>query len=149
MVTFQFVPFTEVQALSSAKRIHKLINIVKNNKIVIMEGRLRRQEEADLIELTMEEIGPSFSGIELSVINPKNKNLEGFEWFKSSLANVLLGDRQGLTVVGPASIVKKIVSNPTKIELFTKDISSSSLKSTVRKNKIKKKRTKKRKKKVL
>ena len=109
MVTFQFVPFTEIQMLSSAKRVHKLMNIVKSNKIVIMEGRLKRQEEADLIELTMEEIGPGFSGIELSVINPKNKNLEGMEWVKSSLANVLLGDRQGLTIVGPANIVKKIV----------------------------------------
>ena len=121
MVTFQFVPFQEIQSLSSAKRIHKLLSIVKNEKIVIMEGRLKKQEEADLIELTMEEISSTFSGIELSVVNPNNKNLDGLQKLKNSFTNMFLGDRQGLTIVGPASIVKKIVSNPSKIELFTKE----------------------------
>ena len=68
MVTFQFVPYGDIEALGSAKRVNKLINIVKENKIVILEGRLTKQEEADLIEITMEEISPKFRGIELSVI---------------------------------------------------------------------------------
>ena len=49
MVTFKFVPYHEVDGLSSAKRVNKLLKIVKEDKIVIMEGRLRRQEEAELI----------------------------------------------------------------------------------------------------
>ena len=73
MVTFQFIPYTEVESLSSAKRVNKLLNIVKENKIVIMEGRLKKEEEADLIEITMEEISSKFKGIELSVVYP-NKN---------------------------------------------------------------------------
>ncbi len=53
MVTFQFIPYNDVEGLSSVKRVNKLLNVVKENKIVIMEGRLRKEEEADLIEITM------------------------------------------------------------------------------------------------
>ena len=34
---------------------------------------------------------------------------------------MLLGDRQGLTVIGPATIVKEIKKDPNKIELLTKE----------------------------
>lgn len=121
MVTFQFVPYSSIEHLSSAKRINKLLNIVKGNKIVIMEGRLRKEEEADLIEITMEEIDQKFKGIELSVIYPDENKLAGLKKLKTGLVNALLGDRQGLTIVGPASIVKKIEQNPNQIELFTRE----------------------------
>lgn len=121
MVTFQFVPYSDVEPLSSAKRINKLINIVKNNKIVIMEGRLKKEEEADLIEITMEEVNNKFRGIELSVIYPDQDKYEGFQKVKAGFMGLLLGRRQGLTIIGPASIVKKIEKNPNNIELFTRE----------------------------
>ncbi len=121
MVTFQFVPYHEIENFSSAKRINKLLTIVKENKIVVMEGRLKKEEEADLIEITMEEISPKFKGVELSVINPDKDKQDTMQKLKSTFANLLLGDRQGLTIIGPASIVKKIEQNPDKIELFTND----------------------------
>ncbi len=121
MVTFKFVPYYEVEGLSSAKRVNKLLKIVKEDKIVIMEGRLRKQEEADLIEITMEEISPKFKGIELSVIYPDKDKQDALQKIKAVMASALLGDRQGLTIVGPASIVKRIENNPDKIELFTRE----------------------------
>lgn len=121
MVTFQFVPYQDIDQLSSAKRINKLLNIVKEDKIVIMEGRLTKEEEADLIEITMEEISPKFKGIELSVVYPNKEDQDAMQRLKSSMANLLLGDRQGMTIIGPASLVKKIEQNPDKIELFTKE----------------------------
>ena len=121
MVTFKFVPYFEVEGLSSAKRVNKLLKIVKEDKIVMMEGRLRKEEEADLIEITMEEISPKFKGIELSVVYPEQEQRDFMQKMRSMFADVLLGDRQGLTIIGPASIVKKIENNPDKIELFTKD----------------------------
>ena len=51
MVTFQFVPYQEIESLTSNKRLSKLLGIVKENKIVVMEGRLKKEEEADLILL--------------------------------------------------------------------------------------------------
>lgn len=121
MVTFQFVPYHEIEDLSSAKRVNKLLNIVKQNKIVVLGGRLRKQEETDLIEITMEEINSQFRGIELSVISPEKSDFSGFRKIKQGFINTLLGDRQGLTIIGPASVVKKIEQNPDKIELFTQE----------------------------
>ncbi len=126
MVTFQFVPYHDIEPLTPAKRVNKLLKIVKSDKIVLMEGRLKKQEEADLIEITMEEIGPKFKGIELSVIYPDKNKQDAMQKLKGTFANLLLGDRQGMTIIGPASVVKKIEQNPDKIELFTKDTKKAS-----------------------
>jgi hypothetical protein len=125
MVTFQFVPYHDIDKLSSVKRINKLLNIVKEDKIVLMEGRLKKEEEADLIEITMEEINSKFKGIELSVVYPDKKKQDVMNKIKGVMTNILLGNRQGMTIIGPANIVKRIEQNPDKIELFTKEINNS------------------------
>ena len=38
------------------------------------------------------------------------------------IIKTLMGDREGITVIGPATIVKEIKRDPNKIELFTKEI---------------------------
>jgi len=124
MVTLQFVPYNEIEDLGSARRVKKLIDIVKENKIVLLQGRLKKEEETDLIEITMEEIGDKFKGIELAVINPEPKDQDFLKKMRSNFFGFLLGDRQGLTIIGPATIVKEIKKDPNKIELFTKESSS-------------------------
>ena len=121
MVTLQFVPYHEIEELGSARRVKKLIDIVKGNKIVVLQGRLKKEEEGDLIAITMEEIGDKFKGIELAVINPGDKDVTGFKKVRDSFFGYLLGDRQGITIIGPATIVKEIKKDPNKIELFTKE----------------------------
>lgn len=121
MLTLQFVPHTEIEDLGSARRVKKLIDIVKENKIVLLEGRLKKEEEADLIAIAMEEIDTRFKGVELAILNPEQKSQNLFKNLKSSVVNMLLGDRTGLTIIGPASIVKEIKKNPDKIELLTKE----------------------------
>ena len=74
MLTIQFVPYHEIENLSSAKRIRKLLELVKQDKIVLLEGRLKREEETDLIKKTMREIGPRFKGIELAVMYPEKED---------------------------------------------------------------------------
>jgi len=121
MVTLQFVPYHEIEDLGSARRVKKLIDIVKENKIVLLQGRLKKEEETDLIAITMEEVGDRFKGIELAVINPENRDATGIKMVRNNFFGFLLGDRQGLTVIGPASIVKEIKKDPNKIELLTKE----------------------------
>ena len=121
MVTLQFVPYHEIEDLDSARRVKKLIDIVKENKIVLLQGRLKKEEETDLISIAMEEFGDKFKGIELAVINPEDKDLSGIKRVRNNFFGFLLGDRQGLTIVGPASIVKEIKKDPNKIELLTKE----------------------------
>ncbi len=119
MLTLQYVPYHEIQGLSSVGRIRKLLNMVaKENKIVLLEGRLKKEEEAELIKATMEEINQSFKGIELAVINPSAQGSVIFGKFRSNLFNMLLGDRQGFTIIGPASVVKNIKKDPDKLQLL-------------------------------
>jgi hypothetical protein len=120
-LTLQFVPYSEIENLGSARRVKKLLDIVKQNKIVFLEGRLKKEEETDLIEITMEEIDNHFKGIEISVVYPGKVEGAFFKKIKQNFINFLLGDRQGFTIIGPASIVKEIKKDPNKIELFTKE----------------------------
>lgn len=122
MLTLEFVPYATIEMLSSIGKIKKLLKIAKENKIVLLEGRLEKEEEAELIKTTMEEINEEFKGIELAVIDPHKSNSNGFRKIKLMLASKLLGNRQGLTIIGPANIVKEIKQDPDKIQLFTKDI---------------------------
>ncbi|MBW2967529.1 DUF2073 domain-containing protein [Candidatus Woesearchaeota archaeon] len=120
-LTLQFVPYAEIEGLSSLGRIKKLLTAVKDEKIVLLEGRLKKEEETELIKTTMEEINAEFKGIELAVIYPEAQNLAFFRKMRQNFINMLLGDRQGLTILGPASVVKEIKRDPNKIQLFTTD----------------------------
>ncbi len=122
-LTLQFVPHSEIENLSPLTRIHKLLKMAKENKIVVLEGRLKKEEEAELIRVTMEEIDDDFKGIEMSVIYPKPTDGGIMGKVKSNLANILLGERVGLTIIGPATIVKEIKQDPNKIQLLTKEAS--------------------------
>lgn len=125
MLTFQFIPYAEISNLSSEQRIDKLIDIVMDNKIVLLEGRLTKEEEADLIATTMDAIDEHFKGIELSVVYPEPKNQKFIESVKSSIAKILIGNRLGFTVIGPASIIKEIKNDPDKIHMFVEGTTTS------------------------
>jgi len=121
MVTIQFVPYVEIEKLSGLGKIRKLLNIAKTNKIVLLQGRLKKEEEAELIKTTMEEIDKKFKGIEMAVINPAQTAQDGIQKFKYELFNFLLGESQGFTIIGPSSVVKSIKKDPHKIELLTSE----------------------------
>ncbi len=120
-LTMQFIPYTEIEMLKSGERIRKLLDIVLKNKIIILQGRLKSEEEARLIEDTMAMVGhvKEFRGIELAVINPDSESLSLMKKFKHGLARAL-GAQDAITIIGPASIVREIKRDPKKIEIMTK-----------------------------
>jgi hypothetical protein len=120
MLTIQFMPYFELKDLSSEARIQKLLDLTKKEKIVLIEGRLKKEEEAQLIRVTMEQINEKFKGIEIAVIDQhRAETKDFFTRIKDNFMNLLLGDRQGFTIIGPASLVKEIKNDPNKIELLT------------------------------
>lgn len=121
MLTIQFVSYTEIEDLGSARRVKKLIDIVKESKVALLEGRLTKQEELDLIQIAMEESDKKFKGIELAVINPVKRSEDILKKVKHGFVNALLGDRAGFTVIGPGSVIKEIKKDPDKVQLFAKD----------------------------
>ena len=126
MLTLQFVPYGEIKSLTSVGRIRKLLNLAKENKIVLLEGRLAKEEEAELIKTTMEEINKNFRGIELAVVNTNLDNGDPFSKLKSSFVSALLGDKQGFTIIGPAKVIKSIKRDPNKLQIMMKDAQGKS-----------------------
>jgi len=123
-LTMQFVPYTEISNLTPYKKIKKLLDMIDENKILIIQGKLEPHEEKDLIEETMRKIGTSkkakFRGIELASLVPNMKNSNVFDNFKTRVANMLVGERDALTIIGPATIVKEIKRDPSKMQLLLK-----------------------------
>jgi hypothetical protein len=113
MLTFQFVPYAEIQSLDSDQRVRKLLRLVKGQNIVLLEGKLKSREEAELIRRTMESIDKDFKGIEIGSITPKKVNR-----FKEGVMKLLFREESGFTVIGPANIIKEIKQNPGKIQLL-------------------------------
>lgn len=119
-ITLQFIPYTEIAYLSSYKRVKQLVNLAVQNKILLIQGSLHPAEQTDLIEETMRRIKKKtkFKGIEIATFSPQTKGMPVFQAFKENLARVLLGNRDELTIIGPATIVREIKKDPTKIELL-------------------------------
>ena len=119
-LSIQFMPYSEIKSLDSDERIKKILNIIFGGNILILQGRLKSDEEARLIGDTMAMINhvKGFKGIELAVISG-NGNSGIFGGIGRGIANSLLGgDLGAVTIIGPATIVKEIKRNPKKIELF-------------------------------
>jgi len=118
--SLHLMPFSEVKDLNISERVKKLLKLVLGNKVVILQGRLRPEEEIRLIEDTMVMVDhvKNFKGIELAVIEPDAKSMGfGFK-IKRGIAKTLIGDTHAMTVIGPASVVKEIKKDPRKLEVF-------------------------------
>jgi len=120
-LTLEFVPYAEIEGLSTAERVKKLLKIVLQNKIVLLQGKLKVEEEARLIEDTMALVGniKGFKGIELAVLSPKTeKNMPIALKMKRQITRILIGEQDAITIIGPASIVREIKKDPSKIQLL-------------------------------
>lgn len=119
-LSLQVIPFSEIHDLTIAQRVKKILNLILGNRIVILHGRLRPEEEARLIEDTMAMVDhvKGFTGIELAVIEPDFKGKNIFFKLRHGVAKRLVGNNSALTIVGPASIVKEIRRDPKKLELM-------------------------------
>ena len=119
-LSLHVIPYSEVHEMNIVERVKKILNLVLGNKIVILHGRLRAEEEARLIEDTMAMVDhvKGFKGIELAVIEPNMKNANILAKMKHGIAKTLVGDNSALTVIGPASVIKEIKRDPKKIELL-------------------------------
>ncbi|MBI5148713.1 DUF2073 domain-containing protein [Candidatus Pacearchaeota archaeon] len=121
-LTIQFIPYSEIESLTPTERIKKLLKIVLDNKIVLLQGKLKAEEEARLIEDTMVLIGnvKGFKGVELAVLAPKAGTSPIFSRMRKGIAKLLVGAQDVITIIGPATLVREIKKDPSKIELFLK-----------------------------
>jgi len=119
-LTIHFMPYSEIRHENATERIKKILGLILQNKIIILQGRLKPEEETRLIENTMTLIGniPGFQGVEIAAIDSGHKGL--FERVRGNIARILVGEQDAVTIIGPANLVKEIKRNPKKIELMLK-----------------------------
>ena len=126
MLSFKYIPYREHSVLNTDQKLNKIFNIVRRDKIVLMQGKLKPQEEAKLIERTMGQITKDFTGISFCTVYPngnnKKKNSSVVKSATRAVGDIMyksfMGKRDCLTIVGPANIVKDIRKNPSQIDLF-------------------------------
>lgn len=118
-LTLHFMPYSEIADLESVERIKKLLRIILNNKVIVLQGRLAPEEETRLIEDTMIMIGniKGFKGVELAVIE-QGDNLSPMQKFRFGIAKAITGQQNALTIIGPATIVKEMKKDPKKLEVM-------------------------------
>jgi len=118
-ITIHFMPYSEIAEENSVARLKKIMGIILQNKIIILQGKLKPEEEAKLIENTMTLIGniKDFHGIEIASLSG-SENVSVFQKFKHGIARILIGDQDAVTIIGPANVVKEMKRDPKKIELF-------------------------------
>ncbi|MBR9704165.1 DUF2073 domain-containing protein [Candidatus Pacearchaeota archaeon] len=119
-LTLHFMPYSEIAKLETVERIKKLLKIILDNKVIILQGRLRPEEETRLIEDTMIMIGniKGFKGVELAVISSDSDDRSLFEKFKFGLAKAIAGSQDAMTIIGPATVVKEMKKDPKKLEVM-------------------------------
>lgn len=84
---------------SSMEKISMIVERVKGGNLVVIEGGLSPEEEAELIETTMREIDiENFMGIDIYTLEKDKKALFGISKKKAV----------GLTIIGPANIMKNV-----------------------------------------
>src|SRR5512145_1835875 len=90
-LSLQVIPFAEIEKMSISERVRKILTLVLGNKIVIIHGRLRAEEEARLIEDTMALVDhvKDFKGIELAVIEPDMSDKNVFVKMRYGIAKKL------------------------------------------------------------
>lgn len=121
-LTLHFIPFSEIANLKSVDRIKKLLKIILENKVIILQGKLRPEEETRLIEDTMVMIDniKGFKGVELAVITGNDEEKTFFDKLRFGLVRVIAGQTDAITIIGPASIVKQMKRDPKKLEVIMK-----------------------------
>jgi hypothetical protein len=119
-LTIHFMPYSEISRDDTITRIKKILGIVLKGKIIILQGKLKIEEEAKLIENSMMLIGniPGFAGIEIASLSSENENRSMFEGVRRNIAKILVGEQDAITIIGPASVVKEMKKDPKKIELM-------------------------------
>ena len=94
--------------LDSNGRIEEILSMVRENKLVILDGRLPGEEEMLLVQATMGKVGDEFAGIEVCTIERElTKYAEIYQKLVGMVSKKPIS-KSGLTFIGPSKMVKQI-----------------------------------------
>lgn len=94
-----FISSDALKDRSGMEKIAMIVDKVKDGNLLVIEGGLTPEEEAELIETTMREIDvDNFVGIDIYTL----------EKDKSSFFGLSKRKTVGITIIGPANVMKTV-----------------------------------------
>ena len=111
MASVNFISQAKLEGLNSEEKLNFILGEVKKGQILVLEKGLTAEEQAKLIEMTMEKINEKFAGIEMeSYVNEKPSFLE----------KIFGRKKVRLTIIGPADKIKTIYKDKDIIKAVIK-----------------------------
>lgn len=117
----QILSYDTVASLEQKKKIDKIIKYVERGDLVLIEGKLKAEDEIELINRTMELVNKKLKtiGVDIAYLDTlSSKNVA--DKLKNYLVKILVKERFGISVIGPSNIVKEIKKDPNHIEVLMK-----------------------------
>jgi hypothetical protein len=116
------MPYSEIVNKNSIERIKLIMGLILDSKLIVLQGRLKPEEEARLIENSMTLIGniKGFQGIEIATVSNTSESSNLFNKIRYNIAKILIGEQDSMTIIGPATVVKEMKKDPSKIEILLK-----------------------------
>ena len=113
-VKIKFMPYEKFKKNNNKSILRDL----QSNTILLIDAKISPEEEAYIIEQTMKRISDKFTGVEMSSLELGEKNTNALKKLKNVLLEKILGKKRGLTIIGPAKIVRRIKRNPEELLVY-------------------------------
>jgi hypothetical protein len=119
-VQLEFVSSEAFLGKDEREKIRMIMDAVKKDKILVLEGAISPDEQKWLIAATMEAVTKDFSGVEIATIGDDVPSTSAFGAIRTGLLKALGGKPSGITVIGPANLVKQVRKDPTRLNVLAK-----------------------------
>ena len=104
-----FLSSSALESSTSMEKVSMIVDRVKKGDLVVIEGGLTPEEEAELIETTMREIDvENFMGIDIYTV----------EKDKTSFFVLYRKKTVGMTIIGPANVMKEVKKKSNFISMI-------------------------------
>ena len=115
-IQIEFLTTAVLSQKRGKAKIGYLLDMIRQNKILVLEDPLPNEEETALIEETMRKVSSKFPGIEIGTLGNA-----GPDDFRGQIIKFLGGKTGGLTVIGPSHLVRAMKRDPTSMSIFASD----------------------------
>ena len=104
-----FLSSSALESSTSMEKVSMIVDRVKKGDLVVIEGGLTPEEEAELIETTMREIDvENFMGIDIYTVEKDKTSFFGLSRKKTV----------GMTIIGPANVMKEVKKKSNFISMI-------------------------------
>jgi hypothetical protein len=131
-IKMDFISSSMLNGKTGKKKINFILSKVKNGSILVMNGVLNPEEEIELIKETMRRVDDGFPGIEVcslkkeakgwqqffETLSEEGEKVQDYIWRGITGKPVKTNLKTGLTLVGPAKLIKGVKKNPDSFSVL-------------------------------